>query len=125
MQVDYTAKRSLKAGHVLNTSYVINIGLVESDRRPKNMGAQNIAISGNTVSIIHRGDILLPVNTKLVNASSTPDIDDMREFLDSVRFGETFQLDSVNYIMSNFKDPYQEKRIHPSYFRYSFMARKL
>lgn len=127
MQIDYTAKRSLKIGHLINTAYIINVDLVDLDRKPTIVGSQSVALSGNTVSVIHRGDETLSVRTVLIDSTTTPDIDDMREFLESVKFGETFQLDSVNYIMANFKKPYQEIRVRSNVdrFRYSFMARKL
>lgn len=126
MQVDYIAKRNLKAGHVLFTAYLINVPLASDDPISINEGFRSVALSGNTKHVIHRGDIIRSVSTDIVHTSTTPDLDDMREFLESVRYGETFDLDGVPHILDNFKNPYSETRVGGlQYFRYSFRARKL
>lgn len=125
MQIDYTAKRTLKAGHSVDTAYQFTLGTVQDDRAAVNEGAQNVALSGNTVTVVHRGDIMRSITFQLVTASSTPDLDDLREFLDSVKYGETFQIDTVDHILSSFKNPYREDRPAPGFYRFAFTARQL
>lgn len=126
LQVDYIARRNIKAGHVLNDPYVINVGLTMDDLTSVNEGHQSIALSGSTVNVVHRGDVIRSISTVLIDTTTTPDLADMREFLESVRFGETFDLDGDTYIMNNFKNPYSETRVNGlQYFRFSFRARKL
>lgn len=125
MQIDYTAKRSIKTGHTATTGYTINIDVAVYDRSSSISGNQVKSLSGNTVTTVNNDLIKLNINTVLVSSTTTPDIDDMREFLDSVKAGETFQLDSVNYILDSISSPYSEAREGVNYFRYSFMARQL
>jgi len=123
MQFDYVAKRSIQGGHVVDTAYTITVDISESQRTARTEGNQAISLSGNTVSTIHRGDIIQSITTVLIDATTTPDIDDMREFLDSVKYGEQFQIDTFDYIMDSFGSAYTEAREHPNKFRYSFAAR--
>ena len=125
MQIDYTAKRSIKTGHTATTSYQINIDVAVYDRSSSIDGSQVKSLSGNTVTTVNNDLIKLNINTVLVSSTTTPDIDDMREFLDSVKAGETFQLDSVNYILDSISSPYSETREGVNYFRYSFQVRQL
>lgn len=93
MQIDYTAKRSLKSGHTAETAYTIDVKLTQSDRSANIAGEQVVSLSGNTVTTVHRYRELYQLTTNLISETTTPDVSDMREFLDSVRGGETFQLD--------------------------------
>ena len=123
--IDYTAKRSIKSGHSVDTDYQITVDVVAYNRRVNTQGNQSVALSGSTVSVIHRTDYLIEVTTALIDSTTTPDIDDMREFLDSVSNGESFDIDGTTSILSSFSNPYQETRIAASQFRYSFTARAL
>ena len=128
MQIDYTALRSLKSGHTAGTDYTINIGVTVSDRMSPIVGKRHIARAGDGSTVIHREDKKYSVTTQLVNASSTPDLDDLREFVDSVKAGEEFQLDidgtTQTYIIDNIANPYREIRQHPDWFRFSFTVRQ-
>ena len=124
MIIDYTAKRSLKTGHIVDTAYQIDVDLNQFDRGAYTKGSQQEAISGNTVTIVQARQKKYSITTVLIDSSTTPDIDDMREFLDSVMSGETFQIDSGNFILTSISNPYSETR-DEGYFRYSFTARQL
>jgi|FLOH01.1.fsa_nt_gi hypothetical protein len=124
MIIDYTAKRSLKTGHIVDTAYQIDVDLNQFDRGAYTKGSQQEAISGNTVTIVQARQKKYSITTVLIDSSTTPDIDDMREFLDSVMSGETFQIDSENFILASISSPYSETR-NEGYFRYSFTARQL
>lgn len=129
MQIDYTAIRSIKSGHSADTDYQIDIDLLESNRMSNTIGVQNKMLDGTTITVVHRHQISFDITTSLVDSSTTPDVDDMREFLDSVKGGETFQLDidgsSVDYILDSISSPFSEIRNHPNKFRYQFKVRQL
>ena len=126
MLVNYTALREFAPTHVENGAYSFTVGTVADNRRRPTEGRQSVAIDGTTVSVIHRGDEIRQVVTVAVETGAgTPDLEDLREFLESVKYGETFQLDGVDHVMDNFRNPYQETRIPPKWYRFSFSARKL
>ena len=129
MQIDYTALRSVQGGHSATTAYAINVDLSQSDKQIKNTGVQTMALDGSTVTTIHRSETIYSITTELCSTSTTPSLDDMREFLDSVSRGETFQMDvsgtSIDYILDSFESPYSETRENPNYFRFSFAARAI
>lgn len=129
MQIDYTAKRTLKSGHSADSDYQINVDLRASDRLSSTIGDQSIALDGTTVTVVHRSEIIYSLTTTIITANTTPDIDDMREFLDSVKFGESFDLDadgsSEAYVLDSLSSPYTETRVNNTQYRYTFRARKL
>ena len=86
----YTATRNLKTGHSADTEYVITLNLQAADEDITPKHAQHIALSGNTVTVGHRIDQVISITTDYINASTTPDIDDMLEFIHSTAHGETF-----------------------------------
>lgn len=124
MQIDYTAKRSIQAGHTEDSSYTININLSVADRVPESKGSQAESLSGNTVTVVHNLRVSYVITTELVTTLTTPSLSDMREFLDSVKGGESFTTDidgtTKSYRLKSFSSPYSEKREATSYFRYSF-----
>ena len=128
MLVDYTALRSLKAGHTVDLVYQIDLSLSQSNPIPTVVGKRNVAISGSTVNTIHRSDIIYDFTSVIISDTSIPDNADMIEFLESVKFGERFQLDitgtSIDFIMDRFEDPYRVRRIgFAENYTYSFRAR--
>jgi len=130
MQIDYTAKRSLKSGHAVDTAYVITVDLSKLSRNYKAIGNQAVSLSGNVVSSVHRYEETHDLQTVIVTAVTTPDIDDMIEFLDSVASGEIFELDlsgaSEPYVMAAMGRAYRTRRIgSDDIFQYSFKVRKL
>lgn len=129
MQIDYTAKRNLKSGHSADTAYQIDVDLSQSDRVSTTEGNQSIALSGETVTVVHRYQEVYSLTTAIISSSSTPDLDDLREFLDSVKGGETFQLDlsgsSEDYVLDSISNPFTENRVPVGKFRFSFRVRKL
>jgi len=88
----YTALRNIKAGHTLGASYVITIDLQSIDGdMPKAIKKTSVALSGNTVTTLHRIDRVIQVNTDYVAITGgTPDVADFDELFDSVAAGETF-----------------------------------
>ena len=129
MQIDYTALRSVKAGHSASTAYTINVDLTQADRVPVSTGTQLTSLNGNTVTTVHDLATQYSITTVLLTSSTTPSILDMREFLDSVKAGETFTTDitgaTASFRMTNFKTPYSEDRTDQAYFRYSFSMTEL
>ena len=128
MLVDYIAKRSIKSGHSVDTAYQIDIENEVFDRQYKPASDRNISLNGNTVDVIHRRDVILRFRTVVVSSTTTPDTDDMLEFLDSTATNESFTLtiDSVAYtcIMDNPRRPYTATRVGVSdLFKYSFITR--
>ena len=132
--IDYTAKRSIKAGHVLDVSYQISLSVSRQDRGYRPDGKRNVSISGNTVDVINRRDIVYSFTSGIIDDGpyTEPLVDNatMQEFLDSTATGETFQMDVTGttefFIMDNFKRPYSVRRIgNTNLFRYSFTAREL
>lgn len=88
----YTALRKLKSGHSADTQYTISIDLQQGDPVPSPVQNPIVALSGRTVTTVHRLDEVVPIVTDYVGADTTPDIDDMREFLYSVIHREQFQF---------------------------------
>lgn len=130
LQIEYTAKRSLKAGHFVDTLYIINTELTKQDRTFSAVGNQSVSLSGNTFSVIHRRDEIYALESQIVTAATTPDIDDMIEFLDSVSSGETFRMDLSgvleNYVFESLRRPYRAVRLgKDEIYRYSFRARRI
>ena len=129
MIIDYTAQRTLKSGHTAGTAYQITANLSVNDRISGAEGAQMKSLAGINFTTIHREKIVYNLAVELITSSTTPDQDDMREFLDSVKYGETFQLDvtgsSIDFVLDSFTNPYVESRRLPNFFRYAFAARKL
>ena len=123
MQIDYTATRSIKSGHSVDTAYTITIGVAKFDRTPVFAGVEHRSLSGSTVTVTHRNDIVYTIVTQRVETTTTPDRDDMREFLDSVKNGEEFDIDSVTCVLDSAKAPYTETREAPDHYSYTFKAR--
>lgn len=129
MQVDYIARRSIQAGHTVETQYTINFDIFEKTKTSKAEGVQVKSLSGNTVTVVHRNSETYNLTSVLITASTTTTLLDMREFLDSVTRGETFFLDvrgtSEAYILSSLSNPYTETELETSHYRFSFGARRL
>jgi len=129
MQIDYTALRSVKSGHSASTSYTINVDLTQADRSAVSTGAQLASLNDNVVTTVHNLGTTYSVSTVLLTSSTTPSILDMREFLDSVKAGETFTTDitgtTASFRLKNFSSPYTEARTDQAYFRYSWVMTEL
>lgn len=131
MQIDYIALRSLKSGHVLNDPYTFDLKVSREDISRATVGVQMVALSGATVTTIHRRDFIYGITTIIINDNVLPDNDDLTEFLDSVMSGEVFVTfvsgSEENYVLDSISSPYTKKRIgtNESDFRYSFTIRKV
>ena len=126
MQIDYTAKRSLVSGHSVDTDYVINVGVESFDKSPRWTGQVSRALSGNTVTVTHEyGDDISISTVYLDEDDPTLNIFNMREFLDSVRLGEAFEINSQPAILSNPSSAYSEAHIGYVYKKFSFSVRIL
>lgn len=86
----YIAKRSIKAGHSVDTEYTITVDIQQGTLSPRAKKSVSTALSGNTVSTLHRVDQVIDVLTDYVSVSGTPDQADFTEFLNSVIAGESF-----------------------------------
>ena len=132
--IDYTAKRSIKAGHTIDVVYQIELFVSRQIRNYVPDGKRNVSISGNTVDVINRRDIIYNLTSVIIDDGplTEPLIDNalMLEFLDSTATGEEFQMDVTGttefFIMDKLKNPYSVRRIGDlNLFRYSFTARKI
>lgn len=120
----YTALRNLKTGHSASTDYTITTSLQRADENINPVYAQNIALSGNTVTVGQRIDQLIDIQTDYINTSTTPDVDDMLEFIYSTGYGETFTYNDGSdktCIMAN--KPSRSK--NGLYYTWSFTVRVL
>ena len=86
----YTSLRNLKAGHSAGTDYTITVNLQQADEQISPQHSQNMALSGNSVTVAHRIDQIINITTDYINAGTTPDVDDMLEFMWSVAHNESF-----------------------------------
>ncbi len=86
----YTALRKIKSGHSIDTVYAIEIDIDQGEILPSPIQNQHISLSGNTVTVVHRLDETISITTNPISTLTTPDIDDMKEFLYSVIHGESF-----------------------------------
>lgn len=91
--ITYTAQRALKTGHTAGTDYTISIDIQNGVVQPTAVQSQMVSLAGNTVTTVHRLDQTLAVTTDFFTTTSTPDYDDMAEFIYSVIHGETFSFD--------------------------------
>jgi ABC-type metal ion transport system substrate-binding protein len=126
MQIDYTAKRSLVGGHSVDTPYTITIGVEVFDRSPRWTGQVNRALSGNAVTLTHEFGHDYSITTiALDETDPVLNISHMREFLESVRLGETFQIDGQDATISDPSGAYSESHIGYVYKQFSFSVRIL
>ena len=86
----YTAKRHLKTGHSVDTDYTVTLDIQAGDIQPNAVQTVNMSLSGNQVTTVHRLEQTLAITTDYFSASTTPDYDDMEEFIYSTIHGETF-----------------------------------
>lgn len=89
----YTAKRKIKTGHVLDDPYIISIDVQSGDIQPAPVQQVNISLSGRQVTTVSRLDEKTSLVTDFFNAGTTPDFDDLQEFIYSVIHGESFTYD--------------------------------
>lgn len=92
VDITYTAQRTLKTGHTAGTDYSISIDIQAGAVQPSPVQSQLKSLSGNTVTTVQRLDQTLTMTTDFFTTSSTPDYDDMAEFIYSVIHGETFSF---------------------------------
>jgi hypothetical protein len=86
----YTARRSLMAGHVVGNTYVIEIGAQSSPRR-RRVEKSVVRAKGGAMEVLrHYADTERAVTFEPVAGVQ---LDQLREFLDSVEGGEQFQAD--------------------------------
>ena len=126
MQIDYTAKRNLLGGHLAGSQYTISIGVEAFDKTPRWSGEVNRALSGNTVTITHEyGDDYSITTVALGETDPVLNIYHMREFLDSVRLGETFELNGQSAMLADPSGAYSESHVGYVYKKFSFSVRIL
>ena len=124
MQIDYIALRNIKTGHTVDTAYVINVDVQQLDPLAFHQGNSLTALAGNRVHTTHHTGLEYQIRTTPVAVNGeAPDIDDMREFLNSVLKGEVFQIDGQNAEIANLKSPYTETFNGNLFKEYSFKVR--
>ncbi len=131
MQIDYTALRSIKSGHAVDTAYSIDIELTQNDKSFSPIGKELTTLSGASKFVSYSDNEQHKITTVFVTLTGTPSFEDMREFLDSVCHGEYFDLDisgaTETYTLSRFTSPYRETRLAllSDTFSYSFAVKKV
>lgn len=123
----YYAKRAIKAGHTSGVEYTIDIGLQSlSGLMPIARAAINTALSGNTVTTIHRVDRIYTAVTQLQDITGgTYDPEDFDEFFSSVAGGEVFVFNDGTDENAILVGNASEKRVEGLYFTYQFRFRLL
>lgn len=125
MQFDYTAKRSIIGGHSSGVTYQINISVRTDDRSSAIKGAQNETLTGALYTVIHAEVIEHTIETVACNSTTSTTNSEMREFLDSVKGGESFDIDGTTCVLTSITNPYTEIRVNSDSHRYQFKAREL
>ena len=100
--ITYVASRNIASGHAVGTTYAIDIDMSAIDRDPKTVRTRHQALSGIAETLFNRVD----VSWNFVIAAL--DMDDvrlayMREFIDSVSAGESFQIDPYGTVAAPVK----------------------
>ncbi len=88
--VTYTAARSLVVGHVLDQSYSMPLRVAGLNPNPNVRKSQKFALSGKSESLLFHTKKQWLVTTGILRGG---ELELVREFLDSVINGETFQFD--------------------------------
>ena len=121
----YTATRSLKSGHTIDTDYTITSELMRLDgEMPNPEKVVHRTLGGAEVTVLFYIDTKLEVTTDYINSdgTGTPDTADYLEFLHSVAGGEQFEFDNgtpVNVVMEG--NPTRTRT--GTKFNYSFTMR--
>ena len=125
--VSYTAKRSLAAGHSVDTVYSMDLKLSALDKDPKRIGRSFVPIGGGGEYQFDRVDIYYSI-------ASIPmlDLSLYTEFLDSVSHGETFDIDidgtvaaPVSIVDAELSGDYKQPRVEGMIFRNVFRVKLL
>lgn len=135
--VTYTAAREVIAGHIVDTEYTIDLRLITLDRGKDVRKEPSVSMSGNTETVLWRNLKTWKVTTGAVRWEQ---LGLVREFLESVIAGETFQYDEFGSADAPF-DPiscvvdgvYSEDRAirkggdsgRNDYFRFTFSIRQV
>lgn len=129
----YTAKRSIKSGHTIDTDYSFDRGMSVLQRKPTADRITRKSRSGLRGHWLNNIDEIWDFTTTYIQIGSSEHLD-MIEFLDSCLGGETFSIDPYGTIavpVSEFdaqleSTSYVEQRLDTTDFiTISFTARKL
>ncbi len=128
--VNYTAKRSIIADHVLDTDYDLDMMCGKNDRIPKTKKKMHESISGKIETLRYRTTKEYSLVTIRIKEVYLPD---WYEFLDSTDGGESFSFDRFgtaavpnNIIQVKRIGDYREKRHGTTEsFRISFTVREI
>lgn len=93
--VNYTAKRSIITGHVLDTAYDLDLILEQADRSVRTKKNQIRSLGGNTETILQSMDVSWSLTIGSLTGAT---LNGVREFLDSVQGGEIFTLDVMGSV---------------------------
>ena len=123
MLINYQALRSIKSGHSASTSYNITVDVIKNDETPYWAGVDIRTLDGTAFRETYNIGDDVSVATVWLKDGDTYDRYDIKEFLDSVRFGETFTIDGVDCELTALKKPYSRSFRMPDYYSFSFVYR--
>lgn len=89
MNIVYTARRSLIAGHVVGTQYAMSVGVQSVVKRRDVVKSVQRSLSGITETLYHRAESVWQVQFAPLNGSS---LLALLEVLDSTESGEFFSM---------------------------------
>ena len=90
--IHYTAKRTIAAGHTVDTLYGIDVGMFVVDDASAVERSRHRSISGASETWLHRIDKYITFQTIPI-AETDPLLAYIEEFIDSVAAGESFGVD--------------------------------
>lgn len=96
--VRYTAQRSLVSGHTAGSVYYLDLPLSRKDRERKVRKDAQESLNGAVYTTYHHGRIHWQCATRALTPTETLA---MREFLDSVEDGQSFQFDPTYAVGSS------------------------
>lgn len=88
----YTAQRDVASGHTAGLSYNFDFYLIKADEQPSTSNKISRSIDGSIKTVNYYHDVMWSLTTGPVLRASTS-WNYWREFLSSVRAGESFTLD--------------------------------
>lgn len=112
--IEYTAKRSLAAGHASGSRYTLDIEFQSADQQVIDVKDMERSLGGARETVLDRQDTFWTIRTEPVNGYR---LECLREFLDSTESGETFRV----WLYSGDAAPLLLKRIETGHTESAFM----
>lgn len=89
MLINYTAQRSVIDSHIAGEDYALSINITTFDDAEKLNKASTDMLSGNVYTLVHSENKRFSFNTQIIKGAT---LSQMVEFIDSVKYGELFEL---------------------------------